>query len=160
LQRKKVVQTVSSLNERLTVPYEKQLVTLTLEERDFLHQIRLSGFVPREEMPEMYATADIFVLPSFNEGMSVALLEAMASSLPVVVTPTGGTDELLNGNGLLVPWADAVALADALGRLIGSPELRAAQGQQNRVLALKRTWPDTAQATLDLCRRVATGGGN
>jgi phosphatidylinositol alpha-1,6-mannosyltransferase len=140
--------------------YEKHLVTLTLEERGFLHQIGLSGFVPRKEMPEVYAAADIFVLPSFNEGMSVALLEAMASGLPVLVTPTGGTDELLDGNGVLVPWADAAALAEALGRLIGSPELRADRGQHSRELALKRTWSNTAQATLDLCRRVATEGGN
>jgi glycosyltransferase involved in cell wall biosynthesis len=120
--------------------------------------VRFLGFVPREEMPETYVSADIFVLPSFNEGMSVALLEAMASGLPVVVTPTGGTDELLDGNGLLVPWADTAALANALGNLIGSPELRAAQGRCSRELALQRTWPSTAQAYLDLCRRVAAEG--
>jgi phosphatidylinositol alpha-1,6-mannosyltransferase len=116
--------------------------------------VRFLGFVPREEMPNVYAAADLFVLPSFNEGMSVALLEAMASGLPVVVTPTGGTEELLDGNGCIVPWADATALADALGKLIGSPRLRAAQGQRSRELALKHTWPDVAQAYLDLCRQV------
>lgn len=120
--------------------------------------VRFLGFVPREEMPEVYASAGVFVLPSFNEGMSVALLEAMASGLPVIVTPTGGTDELLDGNGLLVPWADTVALANALGKLVGSPGLRADLGQRSRELALKRTWPNTAQAYLDLCRRVAAEG--
>jgi glycosyltransferase involved in cell wall biosynthesis len=118
------------------------------------------GFVPREEMPDVYGRADIFVLPSFNEGMSVALLEAMASGLPVIVTPTGGTDELLDGNGLLVPWADVAALADAFGNLLASSALRAALGQKSRELALKRTWPDAAQAYLDLCRRVAAEGRN
>jgi glycosyltransferase involved in cell wall biosynthesis len=76
----------------------------------------------------------------------------------VIVTPTGGTDELLDGNGLLVPWADVAALADALGKLIGSPGLRAAQAQRSRELALKHTWPGTAQAYLDLCRQVAGEG--
>jgi phosphatidylinositol alpha-1,6-mannosyltransferase len=117
--------------------------------------VHFLGFVPREEMPNVYGMADIFVLPSFSEGMSVALLEAMASGLPVIVTPTGGTDELLDGNGLLVSWADTDGLAGALGKLISSPGLRAAQGQRSREVALRHTWPNTAQAYLELCRRVA-----
>jgi glycosyltransferase involved in cell wall biosynthesis len=125
---------------------------------DLQDVVRFLGFVPREEMPNVYAAADVFVLPSFNEGMSVALLEAMASGLPVVVTPTGGTEELLDGNGCLVPWADAAALAETLGKLIGSPELRAVQGRRSRELALRHTWPNTAQAYLDLCRHVAAEG--
>jgi len=121
-------------------------------------RVRFLGFVSREEMPDVYAAADLFVLPSYNEGMSVALLEAMASGLPVVVTPTGGTEELLDGNGFMVPWADAAALAETVGKLIGSPELRAVQGQQSRKLAIVHTWPNTAQAYLDLCRQVVAEG--
>ena len=57
--------------------------------------------MPREEIARHYAAAHVFVLPSYNEGMSVALLEAMASGLAVVVTPTGGTLELVEGTASL-----------------------------------------------------------
>jgi phosphatidylinositol alpha-1,6-mannosyltransferase len=117
--------------------------------------VRFLGYVPWQEMPALYAAVDLFVLPSYNEGMSVALLEAMASGLPVVVTPTGGTEELMDGNGLLVPWADPAALAGALARLLSSPETRATMGGRSRELALQRTWPATAQAYLDLCQSAA-----
>ena len=117
--------------------------------------VQFLGYVPWQEMPELYAAVDLFVLPSYNEGMSVALLEAMASGLPAIVTPTGGTEELMDGNGLVVPWADTAALTSALARLLSSPETRATMGRRSRELALQRTWPATAQAYLDLCQSAA-----
>ena len=67
---------------------------------------------------EHYAAAHVFVLPSYNEGMSVALLEAMASGLAVVVTPTGGTPELVEPevNGFIFDWADVDGLTTHLRR--------------------------------------------
>ena len=59
--------------------------------------------MPREKIAARYAAAHVFVLPSYNEGMSVATLEAMASGLAVVVTPTGGTPELVRRRS---QWAD------------------------------------------------------
>ena len=53
--------------------------------------VHFSGYVPREAIAARYADAHVFVLPSYNEGMSVATLEALAAGLPVVVTRTGGT---------------------------------------------------------------------
>jgi hypothetical protein len=66
-------------------------------------------------MPAVYQEADVFVLPSQQEGMSIALLEAMASGLPVIVTDTGGTAELVTQgeNGEIVTWADVPALIRA-----------------------------------------------
>ncbi len=122
--------------------------------------VRFLGFVPHEEMPGVYAEADLFVLPSYNEGMSVALLEAMATGLPVIVTPTGGTDELLDGNGLIVSWGDIDGLAGALAQLLSLPEKRAAMGRRSRELALRRTWPATAQEYLDLCLTAARAGAD
>jgi len=79
------------------------------------------------------------VLPSVDlgagvhEGLSVALIEAMAYGIPSVSTPTGGQAELLDGGaGLLVPERDAPALAEALGRLLGSSELRGRVGSLGR----------------------------
>jgi glycosyltransferase involved in cell wall biosynthesis len=70
--------------------------------------------------------ADCVVLPSLHEGLSVALVEAMAYGVPVIATEVGGVPELLeNGAGVLVPPRDAGALTEALARVLGSSTLRA-----------------------------------
>jgi len=77
----------------------------------------------RTDIERLLARADVFVLPSLTEGMSNAVMEAMAAGRPVVATAVGGTPELLaNGRGVLVPPADPTALADALERVLRDPE--------------------------------------
>lgn len=80
--------------------------------------------------PYLHA-ADVFVLPSHVEGMSNALLEAMACGLPAVATRTGAAPAMIaeGRSGLLVDAHDVEALAGALGRLIGDAELRARLGE-------------------------------
>ncbi len=121
--------------------------------------VEFLGFVPRAAMPDVYAQADIFCLPSFNEGMSMALLEAMASGLPVVVTETGGVDELIDGNGLVVPWADPVHLADSLAGLVSSRARRTELGARGRVIAAGFTWPQIARQYLALFDRILATSG-
>jgi glycosyltransferase involved in cell wall biosynthesis len=67
---------------------------------------------------------DLFVLPSLNEGMGRALIEAMSAGLPVIASHVGGIPAVINHErtGLLVPPGDADALADALRRLLDRPE--------------------------------------
>lgn len=79
-------------------------------------------------------SADIFVLPSLEDAYPLAAIEAMASGLPVVTSDHAGTSELITHgqDGLIVPAGDAVALAQALERLIDQPELRAALGTAGR----------------------------
>jgi glycosyltransferase involved in cell wall biosynthesis len=81
----------------------------------------------REDAPDLLAACDAFVLPSRQEGLGVAALEAMAAGRPVVATRVGGLgDAVVDGRtGLLVPPDDAKALAEALVRLLASPTLRA-----------------------------------
>ena len=91
-------------------------------------RVRLLGTVPHAELLGIYrdGRADCVVLPSLHEGLSVALVEAMAYGVPVVATRVGGVPELLeDGAGLLVPPGDADALAEALARVLGSTTLRA-----------------------------------
>jgi glycosyltransferase involved in cell wall biosynthesis len=77
----------------------------------------------RRDVPEILAASDSFVLPSLWEGLSVALVEAMASGLPVIATGVSGTDQvMIDGvTGWLVAPADAAALATAISDLLSDP---------------------------------------
>ena len=63
----------------------------------------------RQDVPDLLNAMDIFVLPSYSEGVSLALLEAMAAGLPVIATAVGGLPEVVTDgdNGLLIPPRDA-----------------------------------------------------
>jgi glycosyltransferase involved in cell wall biosynthesis len=91
----------------------------------------------REDVPQLLAACDVFVLPSLYEGSSLAVLEAMAAGIPIVSSAIGGTEELIEDgrSGLLVPPGDAKALAAALRRLLEDPGLREqlATGARERV---------------------------
>ncbi len=78
----------------------------------------------RQDIPDCLAVLDVFVLPSLNEGMGRALIEAMAAGRPVVASRVGGVPALIKErcNGLLVPPADAGALARALTELLQRPQ--------------------------------------
>ena len=88
-----------------------------------------AGF--REDVPRLTAAIDVFALSSLHEGLSIALLEAMALAKPPVVTRVGGLPELVQDrrHGLLVPPADPGALAAGILTLLEDPDLRARMGQ-------------------------------
>ena len=92
----------------------------------------LTGY--RKDVPAILASLDLFALPSYREGMPRALLEAMATGLPVVATSIRGCrEEVADGEtGILVPPRDHEALAAAIGRILLSPDLRAAMGKAGR----------------------------
>lgn len=88
----------------------------------------------REDVPLLLASVDLFVLPSLWEGLSVALLEAMAAALPIVATAVSGTDQAMvpEETGLVVPPGDARALARAVVELLGDPARARALGRRAR----------------------------
>jgi colanic acid/amylovoran biosynthesis glycosyltransferase len=107
---------------------ERAAIERRIGERGLGGHVRLLGTVPHAELLGMYrdGRADCVVLPSLHEGLSVALVEAMAYGVPVIATAVGGVPELLeDGAGILVPPSDADALTEALTRVLGSPTLRA-----------------------------------
>lgn len=126
---------------------EDLVMSLGLKER-----VEFLGVVPHENVLEHYQRADIFVLPSLNEGMSNVMLEALATGLPVVATDTGGTKELLTDglNGLVVRMRDADDLAEKIEKLILNPELKNSMSQESRKLAEKLSWDIVARQYIDL----------
>jgi glycosyltransferase involved in cell wall biosynthesis len=75
----------------------------------------------RDDVPALLAAADVFVLPSLNEGLPLAAMEAMLAAVPVVAADAGGTGEIVRDGvtGLLVPPGDARALGESIRALLG-----------------------------------------
>lgn len=90
------------------------------------HAFQFLGWVGPEECTGLLADADFFVLPSHEEGLPMAMLEAMGVGRAVLVTPVGAIGEVIRDghNGLLVPPGDVPALTEALQRLITDDDLR------------------------------------
>jgi len=91
-----------------------------------------AGF--REDVPRLTAAIDVFALSSVHEGLSIALMEAMALGKPPVVTRVGGLPELVEDRrqGLLVPPADPPALAAGILAVLQDPDLRSRMGEAAR----------------------------
>jgi glycosyltransferase involved in cell wall biosynthesis len=102
------------------------------ERLDLVRWIHLLG--RRGDMPEVLSALDVFVLPSESEGMSNAILEAMAMRLPVVATDVGGAREQMaeGETGFLVDYPDSAALAAKVTRLLEDPALRERVGSAGR----------------------------
>jgi glycosyltransferase involved in cell wall biosynthesis len=88
----------------------------------------------RKDMPELYASLDMLVLPSFNECMPMCLLEAMASGKPVIASRVGAVEQVIvpESTGLLIGPGDGVALEESIGRLLRDPALAARLGHAGR----------------------------
>lgn len=129
------------------------LDTARLLARKFGGAVRFTGYAEYDTVPKVYTMGDIFVSPTYAEGFSNTVLEAMASGLPVVsCRAVGVMDCLRDGeNGLLVEPGDFPALAAALRRAIEDPDLRA----RLAIAALEEcrctySWPAVARQVMEI----------
>ncbi|WP_405580945.1 glycosyltransferase family 4 protein [Streptomyces sp. NBC_01190] len=110
------------------------------------------------ELVDLIRSAQVACVPSLYEGFSLPAAEAMATGTPLVATTGGAIPEVAGADGetcLAVPPGDADALAAALDRLLGDPELRHRLGTAGRARVLARfTWTRAAQSTAELYRQA------
>ena len=78
--------------------------------------VHFNGFVSGELKKELLSRADVFVLPSYNEGLPVSILEAMSYGCAIISTPVGGIPEVVRENGILVRPGDVEGIAAAIAR--------------------------------------------
>ena len=109
-------------------------------------RVIMTDYLGPAERLDALAAADLFALPATGEGLSLALLEALASGLPVVVTPGAGMPEITTAGAGLEVAPDAAALASALTALLADPARRQQMGAAaRRLVAAHYTWPAVAE---------------
>ena len=116
--------------------------------------VEITGRIEAEDMPQLYRQNNIFISASMQEGMSNAMLEAMASGLPIITTRCEGLEELITDNGIVVEQADAKSLAHAV-KILTADENRIEKMQTAaRKQAEKFTWSGVANQYIELYKKI------
>lgn len=145
------------VNLHLTVAGGGQLepaLKETVSQRKLGEIVEIAGRIDPENMPQVYRESDIFVSATAQEGMSNAMLEAMASGLPVITTRCEGVEELITDNGVIVERASAEEIAGAVRNLADKPQERREMAVAARSRAEQFTWSRSAREYLALYERL------
>ncbi|CAB1063931.1 hypothetical protein D1BOALGB6SA_8716 [Olavius sp. associated proteobacterium Delta 1] len=156
---------LSSIHPNLHLIYvgdgpEYQNISNTILSKKLSHRIHLVGGKPNSEINQWLSTADIFVFPSYFEGLPNAILEAMACGLPVVATDVGGIPEIVeNGkSGILIGTRSANSIATAIQFLLENTEMRERMGQEGRNIIKNRfTWDRGAKELKKIYLNILKG---
>jgi glycosyltransferase involved in cell wall biosynthesis len=116
--------------------------------------VEITGRTDPEDMPQVYRQNDILISASMQEGMSNAMLEAMASGLPIITTRCEGLEELIADNGVVVEQANAEAIAGAIKKLADDRPLCKQMALAARKQAELFPWSRTAERYLALYERL------
>lgn len=117
----------------------------------------LSEYISNENMPSLYNSCDIFVLPSLIEPVGIAAIEALSCGLPIITTSVGGLSDVVeeNLNGFLVPPRDHVSIAKKTFFLLEDKDLRRKFGEASRRLALQKfDYKKVAQRTFKVYEEI------
>jgi glycosyltransferase involved in cell wall biosynthesis len=131
-------------------PRHKSAVPAQIERLGLTDAIEFVSGVSDERIVELYAEAEIAVVPSLYEGFSLPSIEAMACGVPLVTTTGGALPEVVGDCAATVPPADAGALAQQIVNVLNDDEYRAKLGEMGRKRVLDRfTWRKTAEGTAE-----------
>jgi glycosyltransferase involved in cell wall biosynthesis len=135
-----------------------------IDRLELRQHIEFVSGVTDERIVELYAEAELAVVPSLYEGFSLPAIEAMCTGTPLVATDGGALPEVTGADGetvLQCPAGDAGALAAAIARGLDDPELRARVGAAGRQRVLERwTWRRCAELTVEQYREVLSMPAN
>jgi glycosyltransferase involved in cell wall biosynthesis len=138
------------------MPKAQTRVGETISRLGLAHAVRFMSGVTDERIVELYASAEVAVVPSLYEGFSLPAVEAMACGVPLVGTTGGAVPEVIGQDGvtgLLVPPGDPSALAAAIVRALDDADLRDRLGAAGRERVLEKfTWRKTAEGTVEQYR--------
>lgn len=109
---------------------EEQLKS-TIKEYGLEGSVVFEGWVSGEKKTRLLNWADVYILPSFNEGLPISILEAMSHGCPIISSPVGGIPEIIRGNGVLVTPGDSEDIFKGIRRYIDNPQLIASEGKES-----------------------------
>jgi glycosyltransferase involved in cell wall biosynthesis len=114
-------------------------------------RVQFLGLREAEDLPDLLATADLFVWPAINEAYGMAMLEAQAAGIPVVAGNAGGVSEIVRHEitGLLTPEGNVTAFANAVNELVANPARRKAMGTAAQTMVADQHSLDAASAVLN-----------
>ncbi len=148
-----VVAAVPDVEFAFTGGTTKQMLELLSPGRLPWDHLRLLGTIEYEQLPSVIASSDVIMLPTFYDNCPFAVLEGMASGVPVVASSFGGIPEAIHSgaNGLLVPTGDAHALSQALVRLLtDAPERRRLGANARRTMTEQFGWNTVVDQTMSV----------
>ena len=120
------------------------------------HQITFTGYAPSQDLPALYCAARMLVLPSFNEGFGLPIVEAMACGVPVAASQRGSIPEVLGNAGVMFEPEDHRAMARCIGKLLVDD----GQWSHLRAQGLERSkqfsWDRAARKIIQLLRELAS----
>ena len=125
-----------------------------IKDKGLAGSVTMSGIVPADQMPQLYRDHDIFVTATAQEGMSNAMLEAMASGLPVITTECEGVAELITDNGIVVRQPEPRLIAESIKLLADSPQRYRRMCDAARENAGQFGWGRVADRYMDAYRSV------
>jgi glycosyltransferase involved in cell wall biosynthesis len=137
----------------------EETIRAVCAELGLTNRVRFLGETPFDQLPAIYAAADLKVISSDYESFCFAALEAMATELPLVVTDTDWVPRLIDQNqgGRVVARGNAERFAGAMLELAGNPLLRKQMGEWNRKHVLERfDWQSSARKLLSLYEKILT----
>jgi glycosyltransferase involved in cell wall biosynthesis len=135
------------------LPYLKKYINEFSRQNGFSDRVVITGTVPHQEIKYWMQACDVFILPSYSEGLPVVMLEAMSLGRPVIVTRVGGVPEVIadGENGILIPPRDAAAIQQALQKVLQNPGLAACLGAAAQARVLQEyTWANNARQMLNI----------
>lgn len=131
-------------------PYREELEEIT-QKSDVSSFVRFEGKKNKKELYSYYKNSDFLILPSESEGMPNVVLEGMAMGLPVIMTPCGGSKELIQGNGYV---ASIDQFTERIIELCQDGQGRINMGRESEMLArTKFSWQEKAKEYIELFRK-------
>lgn len=109
----------------------EELLLSTIKKYGLEDMVRFEGWVSGVRKLELLNWADVYILPSFNEGLPISILEAMSYGCPIISTPVGGIPEVVRDNGTLVTPGSTEEISEAIRKYVDNPAVIRLEGDRS-----------------------------
>lgn len=138
--------------------WKYQTVFAQIEQLNLGEKIRFLDFIPYEDLPALYSSAEVFVFPSRYEGFGLPPLEAMKCGTPVITSNISSLPEIVGEEGMMVSPDDHEELAESILKILSDQQLRSELSSYGLKRAALFSWRNTGQKTLEVYNTVLEDG--